>query len=852
MPIAFDRSTCCDLNETISREWLVTNGLGGYAAGTVAGVLTRMQHGLLVASSKDTAAPQLLLAKIDEELVFDERKYYLGTNEYRDGTLNPAGFVHLETFRLEEGFPVFTYHLGGIDGIVLEKRIWMPRGYNTTYIQYRLLRTTEAGGTNEYSRWSRNIEPHPATEFGRNNDYAAYQAYPEAAQRILSLTLLPFSAYRRYDQPQYGNNDWLFQVQVHSNARRQLSGGDDKLEVEEENILPLPKGVTGCTIRAGEDSPPYSIFAVGHPDSQVTFIPTGVWYWHFLRRHDQAAGRPAVDDLYLPGVIKAKLWPGEDSVLTIIATAEELSSQTFNPAQLKLSYTRSVAAQKELVNSVLQPQRYFGEGGETTHFPQLLSLPPAADSTIDSEEYLRLLLQAAEHFLVERVVPRNEQADIQSLFSRDQETTPVILSNYFDQEDSTRDALIALPGLTLTTNRFDEARSILRCYARYFKQGMLPERLPSTKRPLTEHDYGSADTTLWYFYALDQYARATHDYQLLDELYLRLAESIDWHIQGTYNAIQVDASDGLLRADQPGKALTWMNATTDDKPRTPRRGKAVEVNALWYHALSLMREWSLRLEQMGSPSNIHSSSFYHKQAAHCKEHFQQRFWHASGGYLYDVIDGPEGDDGSLRPNQLLAFSLRHKVLDDERQHAVFERVTQRLLTPLGLRTLAPAKQEFSKKLEEEREERDQSLEQESIHPWLIGPYIDAMLALQDARPATLATRKTNQGWRQDGLWQRNLSLLVPFREQLNQGLLGMIGEFSASTVVQHEEYHVASVRSTAELLRVYHLFAHRQQSSQPSSMVGSGTVPMSKIASTRTQVGNTSLINATKRGLNGI
>ena len=119
MPIAFDRSTCCNLNETISREWLITNGLGGYAAGTVAGVLTRMQHGLLVTSSQDSA--QLLLAKIDEELVFDERKYYLGTNEYRDGTLNPGGFVHLETFRLEEGFPVFTYHIGGINGIVLEK-----------------------------------------------------------------------------------------------------------------------------------------------------------------------------------------------------------------------------------------------------------------------------------------------------------------------------------------------------------------------------------------------------------------------------------------------------------------------------------------------------------------------------------------------------------------------------------------------------------------------------------------------------------------------------------------------------------------------------------------------------------
>src|SRR2546426_11595116 len=144
MPIKFDRSICCDFNETVSREWLITNGVGGYASGTVAGILTRKEHGLLVSSSRDDSTPQLLLAKIDEEVLFDQRTYYLGTNEYRDGTLNPSGFVHLETFRLEEGFPIFTYRLGGIDGIMLEKRIWMPHGYNTTYIQYRVVRTANS------------------------------------------------------------------------------------------------------------------------------------------------------------------------------------------------------------------------------------------------------------------------------------------------------------------------------------------------------------------------------------------------------------------------------------------------------------------------------------------------------------------------------------------------------------------------------------------------------------------------------------------------------------------------------------------------------------------------------------
>src|ERR1700736_627089 len=179
MPITFDRSVCCDLNETISREWLITNGLGGYASGTVAGVLTRMQHGLLVISPRDTATPQLLLAKIDEEVAFDQRTYYLGTNEYRDGILNPSGFAHLETFRLEEGFPIFTYRLGGIDGLMLEKRIWMPQGRNTTYIQYRVIRTATADG-NGYRRSSGAGAPY--------QDYSRYNEYTETSQRALTLT----------------------------------------------------------------------------------------------------------------------------------------------------------------------------------------------------------------------------------------------------------------------------------------------------------------------------------------------------------------------------------------------------------------------------------------------------------------------------------------------------------------------------------------------------------------------------------------------------------------------------------------------------------------------------------------
>src|SRR3989440_514365 len=276
MPITFDRSVCCDLNETISREWLVTNGLGGYSSGTIAGTLTRMQHGLLVASAGDRALPHLLMAKIDEEVLFDQRTYDLGTNEYQDGTVKPAGFVHLETFRLEEGFPIFTYRLGGIDGVMLEKRIWMPRGYNTTCIQYRVLRTADTYvhdlENRESSGHLRSEEQSSWDSISRTttNGYTRHHGYTEAAQRAIVLTLLPFSAYRPHHQPQYGNKDWHFQVYVH--PAYEAREGD-------QQQLMLPKGAAGCTIRARDGAHPYHILAVGHPESQVTFIPTSVWYW---------------------------------------------------------------------------------------------------------------------------------------------------------------------------------------------------------------------------------------------------------------------------------------------------------------------------------------------------------------------------------------------------------------------------------------------------------------------------------------------------------------------------------------------------------------------------------------------
>src|SRR5215472_4755674 len=223
MPITFDRSICCDIHETISREWLITNGLGGCASGTVAGTLTRMQQGLLVTSLSDEESPRLLLAKIDEEIQFDERTYYLGTNEYRDGTMNPAGFVHLEKFWLDEGFPHFTYRIGGFDGLLLEKRIWMPVERNTTYIQYRVTRPHNPDGFMHKSAFSSGSDKNMRLHNGRG-----HQELVDGDQRTLTLTILPFAAYRLYNEPQYGNNEWHFRVQTHQ--ADDFSNDEEKLQ----------------------------------------------------------------------------------------------------------------------------------------------------------------------------------------------------------------------------------------------------------------------------------------------------------------------------------------------------------------------------------------------------------------------------------------------------------------------------------------------------------------------------------------------------------------------------------------------------------------------------------------------
>ncbi len=792
MPISFERNICCNLEETISREWLITNGLGGYAAGTVAGTLTRMQQGLLVASTADEAVPQLLVAKIDEEVLFDQRTYYLGTNEYQDGTLNPAGFVHLEAFRLEEGLPVFTYRLGGIDGVMLEKRIWMPHGQNTTIIQYRVLRASMPSSN------SRNSD-----DYGAGRGRSRYNGYLRASDPLehaplpLTLTLLPLVAQRPYDQPQYGNDNWHFQVQ----SLQQ----DTDLDGDEQD-LSLPRGVAGCSIRARKDSRAYHILAVGHPESQTQFIPTGVWYWRFLRRHNQAAHLPPTDDLYLPGVVRTRLWADKDATLTIVVTAEDLSSLPLSQKQLGHSYEQTLDYQRNL----FQGQRYFGDGGGSIQTLPVLPLKDAVNTPVKSEEFLQLLYQASDRLLSRQTLPFHGRSNGPDFFFQTAEYISAIIPGYYHMASHTRETLIALPGLTLATDRQNEAQRLLRSIARHFRQGLLPDRLPTTQRPMLEDaDYHNVDVALWYFYALDKYLAITRDYEILDELYMRLTDCITHYVNGTRHGIRVDPADGLLSIDAPKHALTWMGGSDEGSAATPRTGKPVEVNALWYHALRLMDEWSQLLYQRNHIN--HLTTGYAELSERCLQSFNQRFWYGEGNYLYDVIDGPDGNDSSLRPNQLFAFSLRYPVLDVSKRVAVLEVIARQLVTPYGLRTLAPDDKAYRGHLPLDHTELQQAQHQGAAWPWLLGPYIDALLqsGLETSTvQAEERVRNSAAEHYKELIWRRGLEILEPLREQMQQHMLGSIGSVYDGDAPYQIGPQLTSALSIGEILRTYKVLAH--------------------------------------------
>jgi glycogen debranching enzyme len=439
------------------------------------------------------------------------------------------------------------------------------------------------------------------------------------------------------------------------------------------------------------------------------------WYWRVLHRAERERGLDHEEDLFTPGTVEVSLM--EESEVVVVAGTDPV------PAGWRIT-----------------------EPGEN----------PEAGS-----EMVAQLKAAASQFLVVRGASD----------ARPAVQTRTIIAGYHWFVDWGRDTTISLPGLTLATGQSAEARLILGTLMEFLSQGLLPNRFPD-QGDLVE--YNTMDATLWLFQAIHAYHAATDDWDFVAERLSSLEEIIDWHVAGTHHGIKMDQRDGLLTGGEEGTALTWMDARVGDWVVTPRRGKPVEISALWFNALQLTADWCARAQR---PSNR-----YRQMALQAQQSAAERFWDEERGYLFDVIDTPEGDDSSLRPNQLIALGLVYPLIEGEHALSALDHVTARLLTPFGLRTLSPDDPRYESRYQGDQRSRDGTYHMGTVWPWLLGPYIDAVKRLH-ADPVPVET------------------LLAPFRDHLAQAGLGTVSEIFEPEPPYRPVGCIAQAWSVAEILR---------------------------------------------------
>jgi len=588
-------------------EWLVTNGLGGYASGTVLGPVTRRYHGLLIAAFPAPLGRMLMLSGLIEEIHFsDGRVVEFGSRHYA-AEISTTGSLALAEFRLEMGLPIWRYEL---NGLMLEKRLHLPYRQNTVHITYRFL-----------------------------------------CSDPVELRLRPLIQFREHEAP----------VNLQPDAPYVLTVVEDQYEISAGILPPLRLFLYG----RGE-------FVVERKKMQRIRYPL-----------EEQRGYEDVGVLWTPGSFHVSC--SQEDEVTLIASTESWE-----------------------VMRVLRPVDAWNAERERRG-RLIASAHPKARSGVGAE-----LVLAADQFIV---TPAARLPDATRAYaSRDDMCT--IIAGYHWFTDWGRDAMISLEGLTLITNRFLEAGWILRNFANTIRQGLIPNLFPEGSR---EGLYHTADATLWFFHAIDRYLRATGDRRTLRVLLPKLIDIVECHVRGTLFGIGVDPEDGLLRQGEEHYQLTWMDAKVGDWVVTPRRGKAVEITALWYNALRLLQEW------LSQENDEDRAQQLKAQADQARESFNRRFWYRDGGYLYDVIDGESGDDTACRPNQLLAISLQNPILDPSKWKPVVETVCRRLWTPVGLRSLAPGHPDYKGKYFGDLRSRDAAYHQGTVWAWLIGPLIDSWL-----------------------------------------------------------------------------------------------------------------------------
>ena len=583
--IAFDSTICTDFEAASSREWLETNGIGGFASGTISGANTRRYHGIFTPATEPPLGRITMVSKIDETVFIGENAYELSSNRY-PGRIHPQGFQFLLSFRLDP-FPIWEFE---IDAVRIERRIFMAHGQNTVVCTWEVKR--------------------------KRGD-----------QRRVSIEMRPLLSFIDYHH-----------------LRHEDPGFNT-------NYIEHPSYIAVAPVA---DMPPAYFHHTGG-----SVAKTGYWYRDFEYVIEKERGFDFREDLFQPFSLVFE----DVQTASIIVSNEQLAD--VDPRKIE---RMEIRRRKALVRRA------------------------RAASDVD-----RQLALAADQFIVSR---------------GDGHT---IIAGYPWFSDWGRDAMIALNGLTLATNRPEIARDILLEFSKHVSRGMLPNRFPDAG---IEAEYNTVDATLWYFEAIRAYAVKTGDYDFVrDTIYDALVDILTRHLRGTRYNIHVD-TDGLLYAGEPGVQLTWMDAKIGDLVVTPRTGKAVEIQALWYNALHIMADLAERF------GDLEDRARYLAMADLTKLSFNALFWNEHEGCLYDVVDN--GDrDASVRPNQIFAVSLPHSMVNIERAKQIVDKVEAELLTPVGLRSLSPKHEKYVPVYIGSPFDRDSAYHQGTVWAWLIGPFVDA-------------------------------------------------------------------------------------------------------------------------------
>jgi predicted glycogen debranching enzyme len=641
--IKLDRTICNDLKVASGREWLETNGIGGFASGTVSGIGTRRYHGLLTAATRPPLGRIRTVSKFEETLFIDGVSFELSANQY-PGSVHPDGFQYIAEFRLDP-FPIWRYD---INGVVLERKVFMAYGSNTTV-----------------SRWTVVSSPSGSD---------------------VRLEVRPLLAFVDYHHLQHDDASF-------------------KTDYDEQ-----PRSVSMC---------PYAdLTAINFGHNALSVDSAGHWYRNFEYAIERERGFDFTEDLFQPFV---------------------LSFDISQPATVIISTEKVKASDADKL-----------ERAEIKRRNKLISTAGAKD------EFTSQFVLAADQFLVTR-------GDGQT-----------VIAGYPWFSDWGRDTMISLAGLTLATNRPKIAKGVLLEFSKHISEGMLPNRFPDEGE---EAEYNTVDATLWYFEAVHAYVAATGDHAFVrKQLYSKLSEIITWHLRGTRYDIHVD-TDGLLYAGQPGVQLTWMDAKIGDEVITPRRGKAVEIQALWYNALRIMSELARRFGHDGNANKFDS------MADLAKLSFNALFWNEAEQCLYDVVENGNRD-GSVRPNQIFSVSLAFPILDEDRAKAVVDKVEAELLTKVGLRSLAPRDPKYIPYYVGSPFERDSAYHQGTVWAWLIGGFIDAYRRVYPERK------------------DRITEIINGFCPHLSEAGLGQISEIFDAEWPHSPRGCPAQAWSVAELLRV--------------------------------------------------